>query len=168
MSKRVSTVVSPTGIGRKDYSQNIEFSVEKAIRSLQQRFFYSYNYAGLPALVFPNVYETRLQFLVDGVLQFTAPSTMPWMLYLVEVTTNTNSLCVVTLNRYSTLQAYLDGNITEHLGTVFGFVEAKMDFTKGIPTVGGSIYSLQIGEFSGFDFDMDVVIHGLIGGQEEL
>lgn len=165
--RRVTTVVAD-GIGRKDYSQSVEYSVEKEIRSLQERFFFSYNYVGLPALAFPDVYESRLQFLIDGVLQYNAPSKKPWMFYLVEATTNTNSLVVITLNRYATLQAFNDGNITEHLGTTFGFVDAKLEFTKGIPTVAGSIYSIQIGEFSGFDFDLDVVIHGLIGGQEGL
>lgn len=168
LQKRVTTVATADGVGRKDYSQNVEYSVEKAIRSLQQRFFYSYSYTDLPALVFPDVYETRLQFLVDGALQNVAPSTEPWMIYLAEVTTNTNNLVVVTLNRYLTEDAYTDGDIYEHLGTAFGFVEAKLEFTKGIPTQAGSIYSLQLGEFSGGAFDLDVVVHGLIGGQEEL
>lgn len=167
MSKRVTTVLA-TGVGRKDYSQNVEYSVETALRSLQERFFYAYNYAGLPALAFPDVYESRLQFLLNGVLQYNAPSEKPWMFYLIEATTNTNDLCVVTLNRYATLDAFNSGTITEHLGTAFGFLEAKLEFTKGIPTVAGSIYSVQLGVFSGADFDLDVVVHGIIGAQEEI
>lgn len=167
-TKRVSTVVSPTGVGRKDYSQSVEFSVETALRSLQERFFYSYSYTSLPLLVFPSVYETRLQFLIDGALQYEAPSQKPWMFYLVEATTKTNNLCVVTFNRYATLADFNSGTITEHLGTAFGYLQAKLEFTKGIPTKVGSLYSVQLGVFSGVDFDIDVVVHGIIGAQEGL
>lgn len=168
LTRKTLTTVSAEGVGLKDYSRSIEYSVETAIRSLQQRFFYSYSYVGLPALIFPNVYETRLQFLVNGALQFNAPSNKPWMFYLAEVTTNTNNLCVVAFNRYLSQAHYDNAIIDEHLGTAFGFVEAKLEFTKGVPTVAESIYSLQVGVFSGADFDLDVVVHGIIGGQEEL
>lgn len=160
--------VTPSGVARKDYSQNVEYSVEKEIRSLQERFFYSYSYTDLATVAFPDVYESLLQFLVGGVLQNEAPSQNPWMFYLVEATTNTNNLIVATLNRYLSYQDYLAGTVYDFLGTAFGFVEAKLEFTKGIPTVAGSLYSVQYAVFSGADFDLDLVIHGLIGGQEDL
>lgn len=167
LTKRFSANVVATGVGRKDYSQNVEYSVEKEIRSLQERFFYSYQFANLNALVLPNVYESLLQFLVDSSLQFDAPSAMPWMFYLVEATTDTNNLIVMTFNRYLNYQDYLLGTVAERLGTSFGFLEAKIELTKGIPTVAGSLYSVQYGVFSGAPFNMDLVIHGLIGGREE-
>lgn len=166
--QRRSTAVSPDGVGRKDYSQNIEYSVEKELRSLQERFFFSYQFTGLAALVFPDVYESLLQFLVGNTLQYEAPSTNPWMFYLSEITAHTNNLVVVTLNRYASYDDYLSGTVAERLGTMFGFLEAKMELTKGIPTVAGSLYSIQYGVYSGAPFDLELVIHGLIGGQEDL
>lgn len=165
---RRSTTIPATGVGRKDYSQKIEYSVEREIRSLQERFFYSYRFDGLSELTFPDVYESPLQFLVNGALQYTAPSTKPWMFYLVNVTTDRNALCVVTLNRYASYTDYLAGTIAENLGTAFGYGEAKLELTKGIVTEAGSVYSVQYGDFCAGDFNMDIIIHGLIGGYESL
>lgn len=166
--ERRSTSVTASGVGRKDYSQNVEYSVEKELRSLQERFFYSYQFVGLNTLVLPNVYESLLQFLVGNSLQYEAPSQNPWMFYLAELTAHTNNLAVITFNRYLDYAHYLAGTVEERLGTAFGFLEAKLEFTKGIPTVAGSLYSVQYGVFSGANFDCDLVIHGLIGGQEDL
>lgn len=171
LNQKSTTTVSATGVGRKDYSQNVEFSVEKEIRSLQERFFYSYQFTGLTTLAFPDVYESLLQFLVDGALQNEAPSQKPWLFYLIEATGHVNSLAVITLNRYLSYADYLAGTIHEQLGTSFGFLsthDAKIELTKGIATVAGSVYSVQYGVFSGADFDMELVVHGLIGGQEDL
>lgn len=168
---RRDTTVSASGVGRKDYSQNIEYSVERELRSLQERFFYSYQFTGLTALVFPDVYESALQFLVNGALQYEAPPQNPWMFYLVEATGHVNSLTVITFNRYLSYTDYLAGTVHERLGTSFGFLstnDAKLELTKGIPTVAGSVYSVQYGVYSGGAFDLDLVIHGLIGGQEDM
>lgn len=120
------------------------------------------------AITIPDVYESLLQFLVGSTLQFEAPTREPWMIYLAEATTDTNNLVVITLNRYSSYQNYLNGNVFERLGTNFGFIEAKLELTKGIPTIGGSLYSVQYGVYSGAAFNLDLVVHGLIGGAEEM
>lgn len=166
--KRRETTVVATAVGRKDYSQNVEYSVEREIRSLQQRFFYSYSFTGLAPVAFPDVYESQLQFLVNGALQDEAPTTEPWMFYLVNVTGSRNALCVVTFNRYASRADYIAGTVAERLGTAFGFQEAKLELTKGIVTQAGSVYSVQYADFCGGAFNMDVVIHGLIGGAESL
>lgn len=166
--KRRSTTISATGVGRKDYSQNVEYSVEREIRSLQERFFFSYRFDGLSAVSFPDVYESALQFLINGTLQFEAPSTEPWMFYLIEATSDRDALCVVTLNRYTSYANYLAGTIAEAIGTAFGYQDAKLELTKGIATEAGSVYSIQYADFCEGDFNMDIIIHGLIGGQESL
>lgn len=166
--QRRSTTVTPTGVARKDYSQNVEYSVEREIRSLQERFFFSYRFDGLAELTFPDVYESTLQFLVDGVLLNEAPATNPWMFYLIEATTDRNALCAVTLNRYDSYADYLAGTIAENLGSAFGYQEAKLELTKGIVTQAGSAYSIQYGDFCAGAFNMDIIIHGLIGGIEKL
>jgi hypothetical protein len=168
LTSKQTTLSTPTGVGRKDYSQNVEYSVEKELRSLQERFFYSYRFAGLSPVVFPNVYESLLQFLVGSSLQYEAPSGTPWMFYLAEATTNRLALCVMTFNRYASYQDFLLGNIAERLGTSFGLVDAKLEFTKGVKTVPGSLYSIQYADFNPGAFDMDIIVHGLIGGVEEL
>lgn len=168
LKERRSTSVTPTAVGRKDYSMNVEYAVEREIRSLQSRFFYSYSFEGLSNVTFPDVYESLLQFLVNGVLQNTAPTTEPWMIYLIDVTGSRNALCVATLNRYASYEDYLAGTVAEFLGTAFGYAEAKLEFTKGVATRSGSVYSVQYADFCDGDFDMDVIIHGLIGGTESL
>lgn len=166
--KRRSFSATPTGVGRKDYSQNVEYSVEREIRSLQERFFYSYRFDALSAVTFPDVYESQLQFLIDGVLYDEAPTIEPWMFYLINVTSDRNALCVVTFNRYASKADYDTGTIAENLGTAFGYQEAKLELTKGIVTQAGSVYSIQYADFCATNFNMDVVIHGLIGGVESL
>lgn len=168
LTGKQTTAVTASGVGRKDYSQDVQYSVETQLRSLQERFFFSYHFTTLGALVFPNVYESPLQFLVGNGLQFEAPSTNPWMFYLAEATTDTVNLAVVALNRYASYQDFLNGIIAENGGTMLGFLEAKLDFTKGIPTIAGSVYSIQYGVYSGAPFNLDLVVHGLIGGQEDL
>lgn len=167
---RRSTPVVATAVGRKDYSRSIEYSVEKEIRSLQERFFYSYQFTALAQVVFPDVYESPLQFLVNDVLQFEAPSEKPWLFYLVELTGFDQTMFhVITLNRYANYTDYLAGTIADNLGTDFGVGDAKLEFTKGIATLAGSVYSVQYAVYvAGASFDADVIIHGLIGGQEEL
>lgn len=168
LAQRRSFSVTPTGVAREDYSQNVEYSVEREIRSLQERFFYSYRFDALSAVTFPDVYESQLQFLVDGVLLDTAPSTEPWMFYLINATSDRNALCVVTLNRYANMADFAAGVIAENLGTAFGYQEAKLELTKGIVTRAGSVYSIQYADFCNTDFNMDIIIHGLIGGAESL
>lgn len=168
LSRKQSMTITPTGVGRKDWTQQVEVSVEQQLRSLQQRFFYSVHYTGLAGVVFPNVYESPLSFLVNGVLQNTAPTTRPWMFYLCEVSTDKNCLCVIAFNRYNSYSDYLAGNVAEHLGTAYGYGSAKLIFTKGIPTTPGSVYTIQYAELCGVVFNMDVTIHGLIGGPEQL
>lgn len=168
MSIRTTSRTTIVGVGRKDYSQSIEYSVENAIRSLQERFFYSNSYTALDALAYPDVYEVPLQFLVGDTLQNTAPTNKPWMFYLVEATTNTNNLAIIAFNRYSSYNDYLLGNITEYLGSNLGYVEAKVEYTKGVATIPGSVYSIQFGVFSGNPFDIEIVLHGLVGGEDAI
>lgn len=166
--KRETLAVTASGVGRPDYSENIEYSIEQQIRSLQERFFYSVRYTGLAGVIYPNVYEAPLSFLVNGALQFAAPTQKPWVFYLVQSSSGRNALVVIALNRYNNYTEYLNGNIAERLGTTFGYGIATLAFTKGIPTVPGSVYSVQYAEFCGLQFNMDVTIHGLIGGPEEI
>jgi len=166
MSKQ-TMILTPTGVGRKDYSEDIQYSVEQQIRSLQQRFFYSVKYINLTGLVYPNVYEAPLSFLVDSILQNTAPK-KPYLFYLVEVSSERNALVVVAFNRYASYADYLAGIVAEHLGTVFGYGVAKLSLTKGLPTLEGSVYTVQFAELCGLNFNMDVTLHGLIGGPEEV
>ena len=44
-------VVETKGVGRKDYSENIEVATEPFIRSRQLRFIYSIRYTALAAIV---------------------------------------------------------------------------------------------------------------------
>lgn len=166
--RRETMTVTTTGVGRKDWSQSVEYSVEQQIRSLQERFFYSVRYTGLAGITYPNVYESPLAFLVNGTLQNVAPTVKPWVFYLVEVSSDRNALVVVALNRYGSYADYLSGTIAERFGTAFGYGIATLIFTKGIPTTPGSVYAIQYGELCGLEFNMDVTLHGLIGGQEEV
>lgn len=45
---------------------------------------------------------------------------------------------------------------------------AKIEYLKGVATIPGSVYSIQYGVYSGAPFDVDLVVHGLIGGEENI
>ena len=132
------------GIGRRDYSENIEVATVPFIRRgpayWQERFFYSLHYTGLDALTFPEVYEVPLGFLVDSVLQNTAPK-RPYLFYLVNITTDRNTLVGTALNRYENLAAYQAQSIMEHLGTVYGYESASLQLRKGIATIEAVSYT---------------------------
>ena len=168
MSKREAlSGIRQTGVGWKDYTQDTEFATEAFIRTVQERFFYSVFFSNLAALTFPNVYETRLDFLVDSVLTRTAPK-RPYMFYLLSASTDSNALVYVSLLRYANYQDFLNGVVAEYLGTAFGYGKAEVELTKGLRTNEGSVYSVQFGEFCGRNFNMNLVLHGLIGGVEEI
>ena len=163
--------VTTRGVGRKDYSENVEVATAPFIRrgtpSWQQRFFYSVRYTALDGLTFPDVYEVLLSFLVDNALQFTAPS-RPYLFYLVSISSDRNALVGMALNRYASLADYQAGNITEHAGQAYGYGKASLQYKKGIPTVEGNVYTVYIGDWLGTPFNLNLVIHGLIGGVEEV
>jgi hypothetical protein len=160
-------VVETKGIGRRDYSENIEVATEPFIRSRQLRFFYSIRYTALAALTYPNVYEAPLVFLVNGQLQDAAPST-PYLFSFLTAAANRNALVALQFNRYESYQDYLNGNIAEVLGCSYGYEKTDLRFTKPIPTREGSVYSVYIAEFSNLAFNLELAIHGLIGALETL
>jgi len=159
--------VDVRGVGRKDYSQNVEVFTEPFIRSRQLRFFYSLRYTALGALAYPNVYEAPLAFLVNGQLQNTAPKT-PYLFSLLTIVANRNALVALQFNRYDSEQDYLNMNIAEVLGVVYGYTKTQLQFTKPIPTREGSVYSVYIAEWSNLNFNLELAIHGLIGALETL
>jgi hypothetical protein len=43
-----------------------------------------------------------------------------------------------------------------------------VELTNGLRTIEGNVYSVQFAEFSGQNFNMNLVLHGLIGGVEQV
>jgi len=160
-------VVETKGVGRKDYSENVEVTTEPFIRSRQLRFFYSIRYIALAALAYPDVYEAPLAFLVNGQLQNQAPKT-PYLFSLLTAVGNRNALVALQFNRYNSEQDYLNMNIAEVLGVAYGYMKTQLQFTKPIPTREGSVYSVYIAEWSNLNFNLELAIHGLIGALETL
>lgn len=159
--------VGTTGVGRKDYSRDVQYSTEPIIRSRQLRFFYALRGINQPSLTFPWTDEWLLRFPVNGVLQDTAPAT-PFILQQISGAADRNALVVLALLRYASLQDYLNYNIAAYYGISYGYGKTELTFTKGIPTIEGHVYTVYVAEWSGELFNFNLAINGLVGALEQL
>lgn len=154
-------------MGRRDHSQDVQYSTEQIIRSRQLRFFYAIRYSNLAGITFPYTYEVPLGFLVDDVIQNVAPLT-PYFFNLISVAAERNALVVTVLNRYASYQDYLNYVIAEQFGVSYGYGKTDLKYTRGIPTEQGSVYTVYIAEWSGLPFNLNLAINGLIGASEQI
>ena len=159
--------VEVTGVGWKDYSQDVQISTAPFIRGRQLRVFHSTRYSNLAALTWPDAYEAMVGFLVDTTLQNAAPL-RPYLFYLISAVADRNALVAISFVRYNSYADYLSGVIAEYLGTAYGYGKAVFELVKGVAAQHGSVYSVLFGEYSGDVFNLHVTLHALIGGVEEI
>lgn len=164
------------GIGRKDYSKMVERSVTAfATVALAQEWLTIYSkYCSIPVPAFPDVYEVIIPMpQEDGTWDWLA-STIPTSWYDFSVHTDLNNLAYVGFQNYANLTDYFADIIHEQLGEVFGYRQAKLISSKGIPTEAGYLYTIRYAVWStkpwagGVYQDVTIHSHGMVTEKAQL
>lgn len=155
--------VTPGGIGRRDYSTAIEYASQPALRGWQGRNNWAADYSGVPTLPFGWAYEMRLGFYTaGGLLVYEAPSDIVNHIYYAGVTSSRKALVNVGLWVFANLADWWAWIVEKSLGWVNGYGAAELEFTKGVNTEAGKVYSIMFGEYSPEPlFDMRITVNAL-------
>jgi len=139
--------VPAKGIGRKDYSRNVDFAVQPTLRGHQGRQNWYAEWT-LPTVPFGYIYVAYLRFFdAEGNLVYPAPD-IPYHLYRMVVTTERNALILVALYRFASWADMMVFNYDKWYGDLFGYGEAELRFTNGIKTEEGKLYAVAFSEYS--------------------
>lgn len=156
--QRRTFTVTPIGVGRPDYSQNVELAVEREIRS----HLYRYNWtieSTLATLVYPQAHTILLQFL-DGAgnLLNYVPSDIKYLIYDIYVSGDYNALTLAGLYIFS-YPAYA---LLETVAEVFGYGKASIELARGHPCVPGRAYTVALNQWSEHaTFNGSFIVHGM-------
>lgn len=134
-------IVTPKGVGRKDYSKTTERSTQPFITpTLRQDRIEMH--ADFTLAVFP--FPSAWQFLIplpqeDGTWWYEASSIVTHI-FEIHVSLRTNHLVTLGLLRYASIDDY--PLIPERAPQIFSYGKANLTYSKGIPTQKGSLYSI--------------------------
>jgi len=163
LAKKLFTVRAK-GIGRRDYTTRVERSTTTLYSpSLKQEVFIM-RYAGVLATVpFPSVYLFVIPMpQEDGTWGYEASSIMMHFMEM-SLTIRSNSLTLIGLLRFASLDDYYAFIIAENFPQIYGYTRAKLSYTKGIPTQPGSVYVILGGFWSSSVAEgISMVSNGLI------
>lgn len=149
---RRAFAVTATGVGRKDWSQNVEYSTEQLIRSHQVRITWNYRYLyyGIPfpesivAPLTPSIAQAGAPvFDLFGMNLFNGVAT-----YVSEVvlSTLTQNLVYVDVEVFDSYDQLL-GLPTTVFGGSFGYGNIEVKFTKPIKWEIGKIMGIRMSVF---------------------
>ena len=149
VSQRDATPVIARGVGRRDYTENVERSTQPFVTMTQRQD--RFNFAGmwnLTTRTYPSSFVWPF-FMPqeDGSWELEA-STIVAHFFEIGISLTTNHLCVIGLIRYASEADYDASNIAERFPQLFGYGSAKVRYSKGIPTSEGSVYAIL---FSGWN-----------------
>lgn len=155
--------VPTTGEGRRDYSKSVEFSTYATSKGLQSRYHYMAEWTNLPALPWPYIYASPVQFFDENhVLTYAAP-VIPYHLYDLLISCETDALAVAGFYRFNTWSDIWIWNIDKWYGDMLGFGRARLKYLKGIKTVEGKYYVIAFGQYSEHaSFSTDLTSHWLM------
>ncbi|GAI38938.1 unnamed protein product [marine sediment metagenome] len=147
---RKSFTVPTIGVGRADYSQSIELSVEPEVRSHQYRFNWTAE-ALLDTYEDPeDVHFTPLLFedKAGNVLGY-VPSDVKYLIYDVYVSGDYNALTIAALEKYSYPLVLTDPNAAylETIAIVFGYGSAKIALSEGHICEPGRAYLVSLNQW---------------------
>lgn len=143
MSTREIFVVPATGVGRKDFSQNIELSVQPVIRSHLKRYAVS-GESTLPTIAYPNAWAVQLPFTdAAGNTVLVVPDDVKYVIYGVKTTGRRTALTMTGLVRIHGIPPVL-----EEICTLFGYGEAEQSILKGHVLEPGYEYYIYICQWS--------------------
>ena len=142
---RESFTVTPTGVGRRDHSQSAEYSVSPIIRSHQRRNIWT----GIDTLItLPYPYRAIAYLLAfldgSGNAVNYVPDDVGYQIYDIYVGGDRNALTECILAKYAwPTYAYIESVVH-----VYGYGEAKVEFTKGHKCESGVVYIIWATQWS--------------------
>jgi hypothetical protein len=162
MKERSLGSVVPLGVGRKDYSLQVEKSVVPLLRSHQTRDSWTL-YGTLDTVAYPDAYMCVLSFWVDSTQVYYVPAQedgkpIRHIVHDIEVSGNRDAVTVAGLYKYS----YPDLVFIETICQVFGQRSVSIHLSKGCVLEPGWVYCVPLAQYSGFtNFDYGVTVHGI-------
>lgn len=162
MSRRRSFTVVPTGVGRRDWSQSVELSVQPEVRSHQYRYNWAVE-AELDTYAFPDTHFVLLEFQdrAENVLEY-VPSDMKYLIYDLFMSGDYNALTIAALEKYSYPLVLTDPNAAylETIAMIFGYGSAKIKLTEGHLAEPGRAYMVSLNQWSELDeFTASFIVH---------
>jgi len=137
-------IAKARGVGRKDYSKLIEYSVTPYITPTRtQSWLRVHSIYNLMYIPFPNSWEVLLPMVQPGGTWDWLASYIPSAYYNLELITNTNSLCYLAYQSYASIADYFADIIHQRIGETFGYGGAKILWPKGAVTQEGYLYSVR-------------------------
>ena len=162
MSRRRSFTVVPTGVGRRDWSQSVELSVQPEVRSHQYRYNWAVE-AELDTYAFPDTHFVLLEFQdrAENVLEY-VPSDMKYLIYDLFMSGDYNALTIAALEKYSYPLVLTDPNAAylETIAMIFGYGSAKIKLTEGHLAEPGRAYMVSLNQWSELaEFTASCIVH---------
>ena len=162
MSTRRTFSVVPTGVGRKDWSQNVEQTVEPQVRSHMYRYNWTtettYEASDYPGeWGFPNARIVLLQFqdLAGNVLNY-VPSDVKYLMYDAIVSGDYNALTLGAIYKYT----YPGLVYLETILEVFGYGNVPIGLAKGHVFEAGRVYLISLQQWSEKDeYTASFIVH---------
>lgn len=140
--------VPVVGIGRRDYSEGIEFATQASFRGHQARINWADDYIDVPTIPFPFSYGVLLLFFdATGALVSEAPD-IPYHIFSIIVTSERAGLVTTGLYRFASLADAMIWNVEKWYGDVYGYGKAELLYTAGIKTAPGKVYVVPLAEYS--------------------
>jgi len=138
--------VAPTGVGRSDYSQDIQAAVEPLTRSHQQRVSWSARYLLPPYLFGEGYWAAPLTFEdEEGTSQLYVPEAPKYCLYDFSTQVSQNALMENGLAKIEKIEAITDPTvIVENIFKVYGYGKSSIRLTKGYICEPGYSYIVYI------------------------
>jgi hypothetical protein len=165
MAETKRYTIAPVGVGRPDYSMNVEYSVNPVIRSKQVRWFWTVS-AVIPAGVIPGFILTFPK--PGGGLSWWATK-IPIVLKDISLSTDKNALLDAEFERID----WPTFPIPPILGIVsikekIGYDGVEMHFREGHRVVEGYMYVMAAQEGSGLPWLASINVYGTQGPVESV
>jgi hypothetical protein len=141
--------VPTKAIGLKDYTLKVERSTASVYTPTMRQEVFIMRYEGIVAsLPYPSVYLFMIPMpQEDGTWGYEASSIV---MHFVEMgfSIGSNHLTLIGLIRWGSLADYYNWIIAENFPQIYGYTRAKLNYTLGIPSRPGSVYTVIAGFWS--------------------
>ena len=140
--------VTARGVGRRDYSDAIEFASAATAKGLQARAANTARYFGVPVVAWPDFWVMLFLFADEyRVVSEVAPR-IAYHIFNIEVAGEGAALTLAGLYRFATYDDIWMWNVDKWYGDMFGYGKAALDYTKGIKTAEGKYYLIAFSQYT--------------------
>lgn len=150
--------VKAKGVGREDYSMATEFSVQSAILSYQQRYFWS-----LSGLVPAGPLGLQLSFLDSEDILRPYGTDVPTLIYDIIVSTSRHSLLYIDIRSYNLALGDM-----RPIAENEGYGRAHIIFKNGLKVEENRIYVILVWDLGGAIMYMNAIAYGVRGQKETI